>query len=834
MKNFMKKIIVGIFSLALMLVGVNIAQAAGWNQYPGDCPAINIGNYSTGQGINPGSCWNLTNVSATGGQVINVKVFYDNTNGVAANNTNISLTKSPASGASTNFSFSGNLTSSAGNLPFSQVTANISSSETLTFSQARWYQNGSGTPVSFPGGQTGAEAFTGGLSLGTIPNNDWGAIVFSFNISNNGGGGGSNCTISNFTANGSSSATIQSGSSANIVWNTTGCTSVNVSGPNLSSTNTSGSQTVYPTNSVNTYTITATGTNGTQSQTVTVFVNNNNQICAINNFTANGSNTAYISSGNPVNIVWNTTNCTSVYVTGNGMSSSNISGSQTVYPQSSGQYTITASGNNGGTQTQNVYVNVSNTQNNCYINNFTANGSQSTTVQSGGSVNMVWNTTGCTSASISGPNFYTNGLTGSQYIYPTTSGTYTLSAYGYTGGTQSQTVYISVGGNQGSYCTIQSFYASPNSVTSGQPVTLTWTTTGCTSVSISGVGSNLPYSYSQVVYPTTTTTYYLNAYGNNGNPSQSVSVGVTGGPLIYNTACAVTTLATNIGQTSATLNGLVTSGTGVSYFEYGPTVALGSTTPSINSSGNVVSVISGLAQNTFYYYRLVSNCGGSLSYGRTDVFKTLGTTVINNPVRPIIIQGTTVVGTSSPIMLKIEDRYQTISIGDIIDYTVTYKNIGKVVLTNPVVQVVIPRGITLVRSSAGTYSTDTNTLTVPIQDLQPNEEGVIYLQGHVDFLSSYLSQVVTTAILVYTNPNKAQENAIAYVLNDPREIIVNNVNNNLGAAAFFLGFFPTTLLGWLLLILLILLIILVTRRYYRRSTVHVAGPNGATTTTTHY
>ncbi len=817
-------------------MGVSVAQAAGWNQYPGDCFAINIGNYSTGQGINPGSCWNLTNVSATAGQVINVKVFYDNTNGVAANNTNISLTKSPTSGASTNFSFSGNLTSSAGNLPFSQVTANISSSETLTFSQARWYQNGSGTPVSFSGGQTGAEAFTGGLSLGTIPNNDWGAIVFSFNISNNGGGGGSNCTISsNLQA---SPTSINQGSSSTLSWNTNGCSSVTVNGPNFNSSSQNGPATVTPNNiGNNTYTLIATGSNGQQiTQTATVYVNNNNQ----NNCNITSSLSASptsISQGNSSTLYWNTNGCTSVNISGPNFNSSSYNGPATIYPPNNGSntYTLTAYGTNGQAQTQTatVYVN-NNNQNNCYITEFTANGYSTTTVQSGGSVNLYWRTNGCTSATISGPNFYTNGLSGNQYIYPTNSGTYTLSAYGNTGGTQTQTVYISVGGYQTGYCTIQSFYASPTSVTSGQPVTLTWTTNNCTSVSISGVGSNLPYSYSQVVYPTTTTTYYLNAYGNNGNPSQSVSVGVTGGPIIYNNACAVTTVATNIGQTSATLNGVVTSGSGVSYFEYGTTVGLGSTTPSINSSGNVVSVISGLAPNTFYYYRLVSNCGGSLSYGRTDVFRTLGTTVINNPVRPIIVQGTTVVGTSSPIMLKIENRYQTISVGDIVDYTVTYKNIGKVVLTNPVVQVVIPRGITLVRSSAGTYSTDTNTLTVPIQDLQPNEEGVIYLQGHVDSISSYLSQVVTTAILVYTNPNKAQENAIAYVLNDPREIIVNNVNNNLGAAAFFLGFFPTTLLGWLLLILLILLIILVTRRYYRRSTVHVSGPNGATTTTTHY
>ena len=78
----MKKIIVGIFALAIMLVGSNSVFASGWNQFPGDCQALTIGNYTTGQGINPGGCWNLSNVSATAGQVINVAVFYDNTNGV--------------------------------------------------------------------------------------------------------------------------------------------------------------------------------------------------------------------------------------------------------------------------------------------------------------------------------------------------------------------------------------------------------------------------------------------------------------------------------------------------------------------------------------------------------------------------------------------------------------------------------------------------------------------------------------------------------------------------------------------------------------------------------
>ncbi len=744
MKNFMKKIIVGILSLGFLLSGVNSANASGWNQYPGDCPAINIGNYTTGAGINPGSCWNLTNVSATSGQIINVKVFYDNTNGVDANNTNISLTKSPSTGSSTNFSFSGNLNSSAGSLPLSQVTANISTNETLTFSQARWYQNGSYNPTSFPSGQTGAEAFNGSLSLGTIPNNDWGAIVFSFNISNN--GGGSNCTItSSLSAN---PTYINQGSSSTLNWNTSGCASAVITGPN-------------------------------------------------------------------------------------GTVSNNLNGPATVYPTNIGSnnYTLTATSSTGQQITQNTSVYVNNYQyNNCYINYFTVNGQNTVTIQAGNSVNLAWSTTGCTSVTVSGPSINSNSYSGNQTLYPQYSGTYTINAYGNGGGNQTQSVYVNVNNNQYNNCVINSFYASQNNITSGQPVTLTWNTTGCTSVSISNVGYNLSASYNQIVYPTTTTVYTLNAYSSyGGSPSQSLTINVNGGP-IYN-ACAVTSVATSVTRTSAQLNGIISSGTSNNaYFEYGQSADnLNLRTPSQTTSGSYYATITGLIPDTIYYFRAVADCNGSTNRGTVEFLDTLA----NQVIHPIIIQGTTVIGTSSPIMLRIEDRYQSIGIGDTVDYTVTYKNIGKSLLTNPVVQVIVPRGINITNSSAGTYSTDTNTLTVPIEDLRPGDEGVIYLEGQAVSITSNTAQIVTTAILVYTNPNNAQENAIAYVLNTPRFTAPATTDNNLGAAAFFLGFFPSTLLGWLLLVTLILLIILLARRYNKKSTVHVTTPTG-TTTTTHY
>jgi uncharacterized repeat protein (TIGR01451 family) len=300
---------------------------------------------------------------------------------------------------------------------------------------------------------------------------------------------------------------------------------------------------------------------------------------------------------------------------------------------------------------------------------------------------------------------------------------------------------------------------------------------------------------------------------------------------VYN-ACAITTVATNIGTSTATLNGLVTNPSGgfvSSYFQYGPTVNLGLTTASLTTNSNYSQVIGGLSPDTIYYFRSVAQCGSGLSYGKIEVLNT--TSIIpaatnTTTTRTIYVQGTTVTGTASPIMLTIEDRYQTIGAGDTIDYTVTYKNIGKSLLTHPVLQVVIPKGITLTNSSAGTYSKDTNTLTVPLNDLKPGDGGVIYLSGHIDSIASGAAQIVTTAILVYTSPSGAQENAIAYVLNNPRDF------GNLGAAAFFSGFGGIGIIGWLLLLILILLIILETRSYRKSTTVHKTDALGLNTTTT--
>ena len=568
--------------------------------------------------------------------------------------------------------------------------------------------------------------------------------------------------------------------------------------------------------------------------------------CVISNFTASPT-VIYInnnSNNTPSSLSWNTTNCNSVSISSLGSVAN--SGSQNVYPQATTTYTLNAYGANGIQQNQSVTVTVNN---NNYNNNYCTisyfNSSQSS-VTSGSAVTLSWSTSGCTSTGIT--NLGSVSSSGSQYVYPQSTTSYTLNAYGQNGGYQTQTVQVYVNNNNNynynynynnyNNCTISYFTATPVSVPGGLPAYLSWNTSGCTSVSISGLGS-VNLSGTQNVYPSYTTNYILSAYGYNNNIPQTQSVQVNVGNNTqqqYFNACAVTTVATNVTKNSATFNGLITNPNGGSvnsYFEYGTTVNLGSTTPSTSTNGAYSYVVSGLAPDTIYFYRSVSNCSNGLSYGKIEILNTQANAVTSsgggNNVT-VIRQGTTVIGTSSPILLKIENHYQSISVGDTIDYTITYKNIGKVILKNSVLQVVAPKGITLTNSSAGTYSKDTNTLTVSLGDLIPDVEGSVYVKGIVDSIPDNTAQIVTTAILVYTNPNGAQENAIAYVLNNPK----NLGTNNLGAAAFFGGFFSIGLIGWLLLIILILLLILIIRNYYQKqtTTVHTIDSNGGHTTTT--
>ncbi|MFA5934111.1 MAG: hypothetical protein WC795_02735, partial [Candidatus Paceibacterota bacterium] len=318
------------------------------------------------------------------------------------------------------------------------------------------------------------------------------------------------------------------------------------------------------------------------------------------------------------------------------------------------------------------------------------------------------------------------------------------------------------------------------------------------------------------------TTYYFRAVAQNSygtNYGQILSLTTSGTvippPVISTLPTTLTSIATSIGQTSASLNGIVFSNgsaTNVS-FEWGSTTALGQTTGSqslgIVSAYAFANTISNLQPSTTYYFRAV----GTNQYGTTrgDIvsFTTRG---VGSPN----IIPTTVVGSSSLVALKIETKYATISSGDISDYTVTYKNTSySKTLTNAVLQVKIPKEMEFNKATTGSYSKSDQTLTVELGNLAPREGGTISLQVKILSAAKDKDMLVMSGVLAYTNPsNDAQENALAYSIT---KVVKDGSSGNLLGAASIFGdgsFLPTTLLGWLALTLIIFGLIIFGRKFY--------------------
>lgn len=145
----------------------------------------------------------------------------------------------------------------------------------------------------------------------------------------------------------------------------------------------------------------------------------------------------------------------------------------------------------------------------------------------GGSSLLEWNVEGSTDITIS-PEIGAVQRAGSRTVTPNDTTTYTLTARASGAPTQTSTVTVTVGALV-SDPRIVRFEATPTNINSGESSTLSWTTEGATSVSISGVGTNLPTSGSRVVSPTVTTTYTLTATGADGRTVTAPVVVTVGG-----------------------------------------------------------------------------------------------------------------------------------------------------------------------------------------------------------------------------------------------------------------------------------------------------------------
>ncbi len=159
-------------------------------------------------------------------------------------------------------------------------------------------------------------------------------------------------------------------------------------------------------------------------------------------------------------------------------------------------------------------------------------------ITAGASTTLSWTTAGATSVTVTPGSFASSSATGSVALSPTATTTYTLTATNSTGSATATTI-VTV--NQPNLPTISSFTASPASIALGAISTLSWTTAGAATITITpGTFTSNLASGTTNVSPELTTTYVLTATNATGSVTATtmVTVAAAGGALkITTTSC---------------------------------------------------------------------------------------------------------------------------------------------------------------------------------------------------------------------------------------------------------------------------------------------------------
>jgi hypothetical protein len=148
------------------------------------------------------------------------------------------------------------------------------------------------------------------------------------------------------------------------------------------------------------------------------------------------------------------------------------------------------------------------------------------TITTGQSATLSWTTSGATSLSI---DQGIGSVTGnSRIVKPATTTTYTLTAMNAPDSSVTATATVTVNNTAP---IISSFTATPSTITAGGSSTLSWTTSGATSLSIDqGIGSVT--GNSRIVTPGSTITYTLTAANASGNTTKTVTVTVSSASVV--------------------------------------------------------------------------------------------------------------------------------------------------------------------------------------------------------------------------------------------------------------------------------------------------------------
>jgi hypothetical protein len=169
----------------------------------------------------------------------------------------------------------------------------------------------------------------------------------------------------------------------------------------------------------------------------------------------------------------------------------------------------------------------------------------------GGTSTLNWVVLNATAVTITPGPGSVNASSGSSTVSPAATTTYTLTATGANGSTVNATAIVTVTAVPAGNPQILRFDASPITIAPGGQSTLSWSTSGAATVTISGVTGTLPLNGSTSVTPSQTTTYTLTATSTDGHAvTAPITVTVAPGTIPQVVVFSASPQTINAGQSS--------------------------------------------------------------------------------------------------------------------------------------------------------------------------------------------------------------------------------------------------------------------------------------------
>ncbi|MEN9390014.1 MAG: hypothetical protein RLZZ283_114, partial [Candidatus Parcubacteria bacterium] len=431
-----------------------------------------------------------------------------------------------------------------------------------------------------------------------------------------------------------------------------------------------------------------------------------------------------IEKGYATALSWVTTNATSFVIDKSvGSVTPVAAGVKTVAPTYTTTYTGTATGP-GGTVTCSETVTVTTPPPPPPAPTCTFTATPYSLTSATQSTVLSWTTTGATAVSVDqGVGSVTPVASGSKTVVPGTTKTYTLTATGPGGAVECQkTVKVKDVPPPPPSKPTCSLYASPSTITTfGGSSTLSWTTDNATSISIdNGIGSVTPVAGgSKVVSPTDTTTYRATVTGPGGTETCKITIKVECSlpPPPPKPTCELTASPSEIQKGgSSTLTWSTTNATTFSIDK-----GVGAVTPVGGGFKSVSPTV------TTVYTGTATGPGGSVECKRTIKVK-------DTPPPP---------GECKMTIEKSANKSSVVE-GDIVEYTINFKNIGNADCTGGGVRVmdVLDPGLTYQSESHASnvsagygsdpvYKSSDRTIRWNAHELSPGDTGWVKFKAKV-------------------------------------------------------------------------------------------------------